>query len=66
MIAAIVSGVLIKQLPLPVVSLLGVVLTSTGVLLAGALYTPTVITYSLGIVSGIEFEERERDRISAR
>ncbi|XP_018497420.2 monocarboxylate transporter 12 [Galendromus occidentalis] len=52
-IFAMVSGLLLKKLPLPVVSSFGIVLTSIGVLLAGAIYTPIVITYSLGILTAI-------------
>lgn len=61
MIAAIFSGFLLKKLPLPVVSVLGTVLTSVGVLLAGALYTPPVIKYSLGIITGTHENHHDFD-----
>uniref|UniRef100_V5H0P9 Putative monocarboxylate transporter n=1 Tax=Ixodes ricinus TaxID=34613 RepID=V5H0P9_IXORI len=52
-IFAVVSGVLIRRLPLRTVSILGSLLVATGVLLCAAVYNITAIIISLGVITSI-------------
>lgn len=50
--AAVVSGLLIRLLPLPRVSALGTFLTSLGIVLAASIFNRLAIKYCIGVITG--------------